>query len=190
MSSHPGDPLIDTANHVAQIAAELGIPTALIGAIALAAHNYVRGTADVDLATAVDPFGDLRRLEQRLQAEGFHTELYLPDEDDSLGGLLRVRVRAEDDPVEIVNFYNPLSPSKNPGLEAIQMATPVGSSYALRYATLAHLVALKLYAGSRRDQADVVELLRRNPEHDLARIREVCAQYGLADVLDELAREA
>jgi hypothetical protein len=190
MSGETHDPLIQLAERVASIAAELGIATALIGATALAAHNYVRGTADIDLATAVDPFRDLGGLRQRLEGEGFLVELNLPDAEDSLGGVLSVRARSnQDDPVEIVNFLNPLNPSHNPGREAVETAEPIGSS-SLRCATLAHLIALKLYAGSRRDQADVVELLLRNPTADRATIRAVCARYGSASDLDELIREA
>lgn len=48
-------PPIELAERVAGIARELGISTAVIGAVALAAHKYVRGTHDVDLATHVDP---------------------------------------------------------------------------------------------------------------------------------------
>jgi hypothetical protein len=184
------DPLIGLAERISAVALELGIPTALIGAMALAAHNYVRGTADIDLATAVDPFRELRMLQRRLEAEGFYTELNLPDAEDSLGGLLRVRAQTvDDDPIDIVNFHNPLNPSKNPGLETVQCATAVPQSSALRCASLAHLVALKLYAGSRRDQVDVVELLRNNPGADRARIREVCARYGSLDMLEDLFRE-
>jgi hypothetical protein len=190
MSGATSDPLIQLAERIATIASELGIPTALIGATALAAHNYVRGTADIDLATAVDPFRDLRGLQQRLEVEGFLVELNLPDAEDSLGGVLSVRARCEeDDPVEIVNFLNPLNPSDNPGREAVETAEPISAS-SLRCATLAHLIALKLYAGSRRDQADVVELLLRNPTADRAKIRAVCAKYGSANELDELILEA
>lgn len=190
MNAEPRDPLIRLAERVAAVASELGMSTALIGATALAAHNYVRGTADIDLAIAIDPFRELRRLEDRLKREGFRTELNLPDAEDSLGGVLRVWATAEDDdPVEVVNFHNPLSPSSNPGLEAVQTATPIGASTSLRCATLPHLIALKLYAGGRRDQADVLELLRRNPGADRARIREVCARYGSEQVLEELIGE-
>ena len=111
--------MIQLAERVAVVAAELGIPTALIGATALAAHNYVRGTADIDLAAAVDPFRQLRQLQERLAAEGLHAELSLPDEEDGLGGVLRIRAHADDDDlVEIVNFLNPMNLSKNPGAEA------------------------------------------------------------------------
>jgi hypothetical protein len=184
------DPLIQLAERVAVIAAELGIPTALIGATALAVHNYVRGTADIDLATSVDPFRQLRLLQKRLETEGFHAELNLPDAEDGLGGVLRVRARADDDDlVEIVNFLNPMNLSKNPGEEAVRTATAVEPSTPLRCVTLALLIALKLYAGGRRDQADVIELLRRNPDADLAPIRDACARYGSSDQLEELIRE-
>lgn len=184
------DPLVQLAERITVAAGKMGITTALIGATALAAHNYVRGTADIDLAAAVDPFRELRRLRESLEAEGLHAELSLPDADDSLGGVLRVRAQADDDDlVEIVNFQNPLNPSKNPGAEAVRTATSLGPSTPLRCATLAHLIALKLYAGGRRDQADVVELLRRNPGADLASVREVCARYGSGDLLEELIRE-
>lgn len=190
MTDSSRDPLLELAERVASIAAEMGIPTALIGATALAAHNYVRGTADIDLATAADPFRELRRLQQRLDAEGLHAELSLPDAEDGLGGVLHVRARAGDeDVVEIVNFLNPMNLAKNPGSEAVRTATPVAPTTPLRCATLPLLIALKLYANSRRDQADVIELLRRNPGADLSAIREVCARYGYSDVLEELLRE-
>lgn len=190
MSAGTRDPAIELADRVATIASELGIATALIGGAALAAHNYVRATAGLDLAAAVDPFRELRLLRLELDAEGYHTELDLPDAKDVLGGLLRVRVRGDvDDPVDIVNFENPLNPSANPGLEAVQTATLIGGVSALRCVTLGHLAALKLYAGSRRDQADVIELLRRNPSNDRALIREICARYGFSSVLEELIAE-
>lgn len=191
MSAASTDPLIQLAERVAAIAAELGIPTALIGATALAVHGYVRGTADIDLATAVDPFRELPRLQERLKAEGLFTELSLPDSEDILGGVLRVRARSEDDDlVEIVNFENPLRPSSNPGPQAVRAAQPIAESSALRCATLAHLIALKLFAGSRRDEADVVELLRRNTQADPTEIRGVCEKYGSASLFDELTGEA
>lgn len=190
MSDASRDPLLHLAERVARIAAEMGIATALIGATALAAHNYVRGTADIDLAAAVDPFRELRRLQERLDAEGLHAELSLPDAEDGLGGVLRIRARPDDDElVEVVNFLNPMNLSKNPGSEAVRTATAVAPSTPLRCATLPLLIALKLYAGSRRDQADVIELVRRNPSADLSAIREVSARYGYGDVLEELLRE-
>lgn len=111
MSDVSADPLLALAERVASLASELGMATAVIGAAALAAHNYVRGTADVDLAMAVDPFRDLLRLRERLSAEGLHTELELPDADDVLGGVLRVRLQVDDDDsVEVVNSKTRFAP--------------------------------------------------------------------------------
>lgn len=192
----PASPPLELAERIARAAQELGIETALIGAIALAAHNYVRGTMDVDFATTVDPGVDLRRLQAKLDSMGLQTKLNMPDADDALGGLLRVW-HAEDeegdpvDPVDVVNFFNPYRPGgRNPGADAVRNAHRLEKGSSLRYVRLPELIALKLYAGGRRDLADVVELLVRNPEADLPAIRTVCAQYGFAEQLEELVQEA
>lgn len=59
----------------------------------------------------------------------------------------------------------------------------------LRLVPLAHLIALKLYAGGRKSHTDIVELLSRNPEADLAAIRELCRHWrlrGLDSLIDEV----
>lgn len=55
MSAAASDPLIQLAERVSAVAAELGISTALIGAAALAARNYVRGTTDIDRKRSTNP---------------------------------------------------------------------------------------------------------------------------------------
>ena len=106
------------AERVAEAARALEIETALIGAAALAVHNYVRGTADVDFATWVEP-SKLHRLEQAVIALGLQARLALPDEDDPLGGVLKVWEQEGDDgeplePVEIREFSEPFSRSSQP----------------------------------------------------------------------------
>lgn len=181
------------AERVASAARELGIETAVIGAIALAAHNYIRGTLDVDLATRVESIDELRRLQQKLESIGLSTELRTPDEADPLGGVLEVWEYADDEqipinPVELVNFFNPYRPGTNPGTAAVRNASAIDGS-SLRYVQLADLIALKLYSGSLRDRVDVVELLTRNPDADHERIRAACAPFGLGDVLEQLLRD-
>jgi hypothetical protein len=56
-----------------------------------------------------------------------------------------------------------LRPRPNPAATAIRDAVPLDEKTTLRYVRLADLVALKLYAGARRDLADVVELLVPKP---------------------------
>jgi hypothetical protein len=185
---------LDLARRVAELASGLGIETALIGAVALAAHNFVLGSQDVDLASHVDPRVALRELARVIEAQGLRTQLNSPDHEDVLGGVLRIWKEADAEgepiePVDVVNFYNPLAPRPNPAADAVRSATSLDGT-ALRYVRLSDLVALKLYAGSRRDEADVVELLARNPEADLAEVRAVCNRYGFADLLDELVAES
>jgi hypothetical protein len=55
--------------------------------------------------------------------------------------------------------------------------------------TLLHLVALKLYAGGTKSRADIVELLSRNPDADVAAIRDLCQRWRLRG-LDPLIEEA
>jgi hypothetical protein len=184
----------DLAEHIAIVARGLGIETALIGAGALAVHRYVRATKDIDLASSVDPFSDLSRLEEVLRVEGYGVCLTTPDDEDVLGGVLRVwtRVDEEDDPlepIELVNFNNPFRPRRNPGAEAIRTAMPLDERPALRCVQLPLLVALKLDAGGRKDLVDVVELLRLNPSADRDEIRELCKKYRL-DAIDQLIAEA
>ncbi len=187
--------LLSRAEVVAAAAEELGIRTAIIGAMALAAHNYVRATADIDLASFADPFEELPRLVQKLESLGFRASLNALDEEDALGGVVRVWESEDDDgdpidPIDIVNFRNPYRSGANPGEDAVRNAIRLEDHGALRYARLPELVALKLHAGNRRDQADVVEVLARNPDADSDDIREVCRRFGYEEVFEELLAEA
>ena len=49
-----------------------------------------------------------------------------------------------------------------------------------------HLVALKLLAGSRKDELDVLELLGANPELPLGPVHEVCRRHRLGRRLENL----
>ena len=184
----------DLAERAAETARALGIETALIGASALAIYGYVRGTADIDFASVVDPSVELPRLRDALEKLGLHARLALPDEHDRLGRVLRVW-SAEDadgepiDPIEIVNFHNPHRPLRLPAREIVQEAISLAEKPALRYVRLPHLILLKLYAGARRDLADIVELLERNPDADVEEIRALCKRYGL-DEIDGLIDES
>jgi len=183
---------VELAERVAQIAASLGIETVLIGAYALAAYDYVRGTSDIDLGVHVQ-LETLRQLRDRLEAEGLITSLTMPDDNDALGGVVRVWERSDEegrpiDPVEVVNFYNPYRPRPTPALDAIKNANSLAEKPALRYPPLADLIALKLYANSLRDDADVVELLVRHADSDVTEIRTTCERYGFHRIDELIAR--
>jgi hypothetical protein len=178
----PTNPL-DLAERVSGIARALGIETVLIGAYALAAHRYVRGTLDIDLAIVEKP-EPLRALVRALEADGLHARLTTPDDEDPLGGVVRVWVLVDEagdpiEPLDVVNFRNPHRPRDTPASDAIQNAETVPERPALRYPRLVDVIALKVYAGGPRDEADVLELLAHNPDADREEIRRTCHRYGL-----------
>lgn len=184
---------IELAERIAQLARELGIQTALIGAHALAVHRHVRASNDIDLATVVQ-LHDLKRLRAAVEALGLNALLTTPDEQDALGGVLKIWDRVDEDgdplePLDIVNFYNPYRPRRSPASDAIHGALPVPDHPELRCPKLADLIAMKLDAGGRHDLADVVQLLVHNPEADLDEIRKISATYGF-EVIDQLIAEA
>lgn len=82
------------------------------------------------------------------------------------------------DLVEIVNFFNPYRPVQTPATDALKNAVKLDDQSVLRYVRLPDLIALKLYAGARQDHADVVELLARNADADLAEIRATAERHG------------
>jgi hypothetical protein len=184
---------VTLAERVATLASALRIETTLIGAYAMAAHHYVRGTRDIDLASAV-ALPALQSLKDAVIEAGLHAHLFLPDADDSLGGKLVVWTQVDDtgeplEPVEVVNFLNPFRPRRTPAPAAIRSSIPLEGKPALRYPTLEHLIALKLDAGAPRDYADVIDLLRENPNADLEKIRATCRDYGF-DAIDALIANA
>jgi predicted nucleotidyltransferase len=193
--SDPRSTALAVAERVVLAARALGIETALIGAAAMAVHHHVRATKDVDLATVVDPRDQLRTLEAALAASGLHATLRMPDADDALGGVLVVWEHEDEDgdpvdPVEVVNFWNPYRPTDTPGRVAIERALSIDESSPLRCVRLPDLIALKLHAGSRRDHADIVDLLVANPGADVADIRATAGPYDRDGQLDVLIAEA
>ncbi|RYZ10977.1 MAG: hypothetical protein EOO70_10020, partial [Myxococcaceae bacterium] len=103
---------LQVAEHVVALLERHGIPSAVIGAIALAVHYYPRQTEDFDLAININPFPRLRQLDEVLRGEGFETDLSYPDAEDPLGGVLRVS--GEDfETIELVNFQNPWPGAKD-----------------------------------------------------------------------------
>ena len=178
---------LSVAQAIAASLRETGTPSAVIGAIALAFHGYVRATQDVDLATHVDPRTVLRNLARALRRQGYEARLILPDAEDPLGGVLSVT--GEDfDAVQVVNFHNPWTAAGNPGESSIRAATARIRGYELRVVDLPHLIALKLYAGGARNRSDVLELLERNRGVGHSEIRRVCEQFHLGADIDEVLR--
>ena len=174
---------LHAAERVAALLAENGVKALVIGALALAAHRYVRYTEDVDLGVDAD-VGKMRSLARLLGEQGFAVDLHEPDGNDPLGGV--INVSGDFGLVQVVSFAGRFPAVIRDALAAEEIRIHPNS--ALRLVPLPQLVALKLYAGGNKSKSDIVELLRRNPEADLEEIRSVCRKYRLRG-LDAALRE-
>lgn len=174
----------ELARDVQEVLGSRGHEPLLIGALALAVHNYPRQTEDLDVAIAVAP-RDLPRLADDLRARKMEVLLSLPDADDPLGGVLTCE-RPGAFPVQVVNFDN--SPAGGfPALvrDAASLARRVSDELPLRVVSLIDLILFKLYAGGPKASMDVLELLARNPV-DLDVLRARCERYRLEGPLEAL----
>ena len=172
------------AERVAALLAGSQVPAVVIGAVALAAHRYVRYTEDIDLGVDAD-LPKMRALATTLRDEGFMIDFHEPDRDDPLCGV--IDVSGPFGLVQIVSFAGRFPAAIKDALAGADVRIRPGSE--LRVIPIPQLVALKLYAGGSKSRADIVELLRRNPEADLVEIRETCRRYrlsGLDAILEEL----
>ena len=174
--------IIEAAEQVAGILKRHQVDTVVIGAMALAAYHYVRLTRDVDLGVNAD-VPTLRSLVGSLRQAGFAAELREPDAADPLGGVLDVT--GPFGRLQIVSFAGRFPTVIEDALRAATLVVRPGSP--LKLVPMPHLVALKLYAGGLKSKADIVELLRRNPDADLDAIRTVCQRYRLHGLDEALA---
>lgn len=142
------------------VSAELGaVPHALIGAGAMSVAGYTRATQDLDLL-ALDPRVLDRTFWSTLEAAGLAVDIGdgRLDPTDPLLGVVRV-VDDAGDQVDVVvgrhpRWQAPILTRARPivlGGRGIPVAEP------------ADLVLLKLHAGSRNDERDILELLRIDP---------------------------
>ena len=181
--NHPDD-LLRTAEEVLGILARHRVDAVVIGAVALAAHHYVRQTEDLDLGVNAD-LPTLRAVVVSLREAGLEAELREPDDVDPLGGVIDVSGRFGL--IQIVSFAG-----RFPAVieDAVRLSTlVVREGSPLRIVPIPYLVALKLYAGGHKSKADIIELLIRNPDLDLEEVRAVCTRYRLGD-LEELIAES
>ncbi|MFM7034814.1 MAG: hypothetical protein ACKOYJ_06440 [Planctomycetia bacterium] len=178
------DEVIRAAEEIAEALEARGVGALVIGAVALAAHGYVRFTEDLDLGVNAD-LVTLKQVAESLRNKGFEVEVREPDGQDPLGGV--VDVRGPFGLVQIVNYGGRFPAVIDGGLAAAD--TVIRSGSRLRIVPLPHLIALKLYAGGTKSRADIVEVLSRNPEADTAAILKLCRSWRLRG-LDPLIEEA
>lgn len=146
-SLRPEDSKRRLADELARICEEAGVRPVVIGGLAVNHHGYMRVTADVDILVARrDAVALYRRLRSqpgwRRYAEGF--------KNTQLGVGLDICVEGERTaPRSAEEFPDP----------AAMRTIPVDP---LPVPVLSELLALKVMSGRARDDADVVELLKRH----------------------------
>lgn len=178
------DSLLAAAERVASLLAARGIDAVVIGAAALAAHHYVRHTEDIDLGVNV-AIRTLGPVADGLREAGYDVVVREPDGQDPLGGV--IDVSGPFGLVQIVNFGERFPAVIDRARAAATLTVRSGAS--LRIVPLDYLIALKLYAGGMKSKADIVELLKRNPDAEREPIRKLCRHFRLRG-LEPLIREA
>lgn len=176
--------ILQAAETVIGILKQHRVDAVVIGAIALAAHHYVRQTDDVDLGVNAN-LPTLRAVTESLRLAGFNAELREPDGDDPLGGV--IDVSGPFGLLQVISYAGRFPAVIDDALLSATLVVREGSP--LRLAPIPHLIALKLYAGGYKSKADIVELLSRNPDVNLSEVRAVCRRYRLKG-LEKLIAEA
>lgn len=144
----PEDSKRRLAEEVARLCREAGVSPLVIGGLAVNHHGYARFTADLDLLVSrEEAMPLLRRFKQehgwRRYREGFkHTVL-------DVG----VDICVEGDRTSPHSTETFPSPADLRALSVQPLPIP----------QLSELIALKVMSGRARDDADVVELLKRHP---------------------------
>lgn len=174
---------IEAAERIVGLLRNHGVHAVLIGAIALAAHHYVRQTVDIDLGVDAD-LKTMRKIAACLESEHYKVAFREPDSDDPLGGV--IDVSGPFGLVQIISFADRFPIVIHDALAGEDIRIRPGSD--LRLVPIPQLVALKLYAGGYQSRADIIELLRRNPAVDLDEIRATCRRYRLRGI-DTLLKE-
>ena len=181
--SQPDD-LLRAAEKVLAVLARHHLDAVVIGAVALAAHHYVRQTEDLDLGVNAD-VPALRAVVRSLHEVGFDAELREPDGDDPLGGV--IDISGSFGLVQIVSFSGRFPAVIEDSVRLSTLVVREDSPH--KNLPITHQIALKLYAGGHKSKADIIELLVRNPDLELDEVRSVCDCYGLGG-LEELIAES
>lgn len=174
---------IRVAEEVVSVLADYDVSAVVIGAIAMAAHHYVRFTEDIDLGVTAE-IETLSKVASELSERGYQVEYRIGEMDDPLAGV--IDISGSFGLVQVVNFFERFPAVINDSIE--QSSVLISDESQLRIPPLEHLIALKLYAGGSSSDLDIVELIKRNKDVSLDTIRNTCAKYrlrGIDRILEE-----
>jgi hypothetical protein len=165
-------------NRLARRLEKAGISHAVMGGMAVNAHQYVRTTADVDFLLTPEGFAEFKRL-------------FVPRYYEMVAGAPR-RFRDRKSKVNVDILLTGLYPgSGNPGPIAFPDPAQVCATIDKRQVVdLLNLIQLKLAARRHRDFADVVELIRYNGlDESFGKNLHSSVQADFIECLEEKHRE-
>lgn len=174
----PASRLGGQLSQVATALREIGARYALIGGLALASHNVIRATQDVDLLVEAEKADE---IDAKLAGLGYRCVHRSADAGNYLRG---------DERVDLLYAHRPIA--RRLLACAADLDTSLGS---LRVISTEGLIGFKLQGlvnDPRRTQdlEDIRALLRANRGHlDLAEVREYFDLFNRGSLLDELLRE-
>jgi hypothetical protein len=164
--------------------AELGVPYAVVGAMAASVHGVVRASLDADAVLAI-PVDELHSLERVLRGRGLTAELRLGDSDDPIGAVLSVTDR-HDNRVDLLVGLRGLDPAAfSRTVEVPFHGTP------LRVIGLEDFIAMKLFAHGPQDIEDArAALSATGGAIDLGLLKILATRFGrdTGEALERLLR--
>ena len=134
---------------VVRLLRDAGIPHAVIGAAAMAAHGAARSTADIDLLVT-SPQSLLAQTWAALPSTNT-VDIRRGDDDDPLAGVVRIARHGDVDVDVVVGKRAWQQGCVNRAVPSLVNGVPV--------ARLEDLVLLKLYAGGPQDAWDIHQML-------------------------------
>jgi len=155
-----------------RLASLLPEPNALIGALAVAAHGYIRATDDIDFVSTAEP----KEIQARLAKAGIASKIR---RGDVLEGDIPSVVYGRADGFRFDVLFPPV-----PIDWSRTVVLPLSEGSRLRVVDLDALVRLKLRAGGPQDLIDVVHLVRLHREIE-ERALALAEAYGVRDRLEE-----
>lgn len=151
-----------------------GVRWAVIGALAVAYHGWIRASLDADaLITLRDAKGNLDALVGKLRERGWQVESRMGDEDDPLGFVVRI-VDASGNQVDLIGGIRRLDPDF-----FARSIEDDSEGMALRISSPEDLIALKIFAGGPKDMEDargLVDMLGTSLDKDL--VLTLCRRFG------------
>jgi len=181
---NPTEPLLKHAERVGEILEDHSLPAVVIGGLALAAHGYIRFTQDVDLGLTAS-HDQLEALSKDLEKNGYQVEYRVAGPEDPLGGVIDIITEAGL--VQVISYAERFPRVISDALQYSPFDLSEDSS--LKIAPITQLVAMKLYAGGIKSKADILEVLRANPEANIDDIEgycQSCRLQGFSEIRHEL----